>query len=160
MYVNARAIIERQTRSGLEILVQVRDKPNQPKGLEFPGGRVEEFESIKAALYREVLEETGLKIKIIKGDINQRVYSNNDGSVEGLMPFFVYQTIHGPVDSIGFIFRCEVEEGEAAINEESYGHQWIRLAILEEMLKNTPDAFDFLTQGLLDYYCYWVKVNC
>ncbi|TQR20851.1 NUDIX hydrolase [Psychrobacillus vulpis] len=159
MYVNARAILERQSESGIEVLVQVRDKPNQPQTLEFPGGRIEEFESIIDALYREVLEETGLKINVIKGDINQQLYSNSGISIEGLTPFFVYQTVKGPVDSIGFIFRCEVEEGETTINEESFGHQWMNLKDLEELFQNTPHVFDFLTQGLLSYYLDWVKVN-
>jgi 8-oxo-dGTP pyrophosphatase MutT (NUDIX family) len=159
MYVNARAILERQCGKETEVLVQVRNKPNQPKALEFPGGRIEEYESIKDALYREVHEETGLKIKMIKGDLNQKVYSNSGMSIEGLTPFFVYQTIKGPIDSIGFIFRCEVEEGETAINEESFGHQWMNIENLKELFTNTPNAFDFLTQGLINYYLNWIKMN-
>jgi 8-oxo-dGTP pyrophosphatase MutT (NUDIX family) len=47
MYVNARAIIERETSSGTMILIQVRNKPYEGgKWLELPGGRVEEFESL------------------------------------------------------------------------------------------------------------------
>jgi 8-oxo-dGTP diphosphatase len=160
MFVNARAIIERRNELGIvEVLIQMRDKPDQPKGLEFPGGRIEEFESIVEALYREVFEETGLKVKKISDELNRNVYSSNNVSVEGLTPFFVYQTIKGPVDSIGFIFRCEVEEGKLCINEEAYGHRWISIKDLDELFRNNPLAFDSLTQGLLDYYLKWVIVN-
>ncbi len=153
MFVNARAIIEKKNDLGMvEVLVQVRDKPEEPKSLEFPGGRIEEFESIEEALYREVLEETGLKVIGIKDDTNRRFYSNEGTTIEGLTPFFVYQTLEGPIDSIGFIFRCEIEEGELSVNDESYGHRWINVEELKELLNNSPNTFDFLTQGLLDYY--------
>lgn len=153
MFVNARAIIERKNKLGIaEVLVQMRDKPNQPKGLEFPGGRIKEFESIESALYREVFEETGLTVKKISDELNRNIYSSNNVTVEGLTPFFVYQTIKGPIDSIGFIFRCEVEEGKLCINEEAYGHRWISIKDLDELSRNTPSTLDALTQGLLDYY--------
>ena len=157
MFVNARAIIERTGELDTELLLQVRDKPNQPQAWEFPGGRIEEYESIEEALYREVFEETGLQVKAIKDDINRGVYTNNGYSIEGLTPFYVYQTLQGPVDSIGFIFRCSVEGGELTWNEEAKGHRWIPIKILERMLLNDPDVFDFLTQGLLDYYLAWMS---
>ncbi|MGP4081058.1 NUDIX hydrolase [Pseudalkalibacillus sp. R45] len=160
MYVNARAIIERKRGSEIEILVQMRDKPNQPKALELPGGRIEEYESIQDALHREVFEETGLKIKEIIQGTNQKVYSNNGTTIEGLIPFFVYQTIQGPVDSIGFIFRCEVEEGELTANDEASGHQWMCISDVQRLFENAPDSFDFLTHGLLNYYLEWIKLNC
>lgn len=152
MFINARAIVERESETGIEILLQIRDKPTEPKAYELPGGRIEEYESIEAALYREVYEETGLKVKKIIGDTNRSVYSNSSVSIEGLNPFFVYQTLEGPVDSIGFIFRCNVAGGELSDKEEAYGHEWFKVEHLAEKLRNTPDAFDFLTPGLLEYY--------
>ncbi|WP_261129280.1 NUDIX hydrolase [Bacillus sp. Marseille-Q3570] len=159
MYVNARAIIERKRESEMEILVQMRDKPNQPKALELPGGRIEEYESIHDALHREVFEETGLKIMKIKQGTNQMIYSNNGTTIEGLTPFFVYQTIQGPVDSIGFIFRCAVEEGELTANDEATGHQWMCIDDVQRLFEHAPDSFDFLTQGLLNYYLEWIRLN-
>ena len=53
MYVNARAIIEREAPSGTEIVVQTRVKPHEGgTSIELPGGRVEEFESLVDALRR------------------------------------------------------------------------------------------------------------
>ena len=95
MFVNARAIIERAGETETEILLQVRDKPNEPKSLEFPGGRIEVYESIEEALYREVFEETGLQVKAIIDGTNRSVYSKNSHSIEGLTPFYVYQTLQG-----------------------------------------------------------------
>ena len=51
-YVNARAVIERDGEHGREVLLQVRAKPGQPRTLELPGGQLDPFESILAALRR------------------------------------------------------------------------------------------------------------
>lgn len=67
MYVNARAIIERETTAGLEIVLQIRNKPQyDERSLELPGGRLEEYESFLDALTREVHEETGLAVTYIE----------------------------------------------------------------------------------------------
>jgi hypothetical protein len=63
------------------------------------------------------------------------------------------------VDSIGFIFKCEVEEGVVKSSEESYGHEWMPLVDLENLFHVAPYKFDFLTHGLLNYYFYWSKEN-
>ncbi|WP_261796061.1 NUDIX hydrolase [Numidum massiliense] len=57
---------------------------------------------MEAALHREVFEETGLKVTEILHETNRHVYTYNHTAIEGLTPFFVYQTMEGPVDSIGF----------------------------------------------------------
>jgi 8-oxo-dGTP pyrophosphatase MutT (NUDIX family) len=68
MYVNARAIIEKEADGESMIVVQIRNKPHEGgKWLELPGGRVEEFESLVSALRREVMEEAGLEITHVEG---------------------------------------------------------------------------------------------
>ena len=47
IYLNARALIERKTSSGAELVLQTRDKEHEHyQTLELPGGRVELFESL------------------------------------------------------------------------------------------------------------------
>ena len=48
-----------------KILVINRKKSDWP-GLSFPGGHVEEEESIEESVYREIKEETGLTLKSVK----------------------------------------------------------------------------------------------
>ncbi len=48
-----------------KILVINRKKSDWP-GLSFPGGHVEEGESIEESVYREIKEETGLTLKSVK----------------------------------------------------------------------------------------------
>lgn len=112
-YVNARAIIQREREGTTEIVIQIRNKPGEPRRWELPGGRIEKFESLTEALRREVMEETGLTVVEIEGE-PMRVDTagiNPDFEVECIQPFAAYQTIHGPIDSVGFYFRCKAEGG-------------------------------------------------
>jgi len=45
-FVNSRAIIERSLNGTIEIVVQTRNKPDEPQKIELPGGRIEPFESL------------------------------------------------------------------------------------------------------------------
>ena len=60
------AIIEKEENGTLYLLMQTRQKENDhgTNGLlEFPAGKVREYESLFVALRREVKEETGLMLK-------------------------------------------------------------------------------------------------
>ena len=155
MYVNARAIIERETLAGTEILLQVAERPGDPPTLEFPGGRLEEYEPILDALRREVLEETGLVITQILDDINRAVWTVPGVEVECLHPFCVYQTTAGPVDSIGFFFRCHAEGILTGRGDAASGHQWVPVAVAAHRLRASPGDFHWLTSAALAHYLRW-----
>ena len=155
--MNARAIVERDTASGVEVLLQVRDRAGEARGLEFPGGQLDEFEPVLAALAREVREETGLTLSRVLGDTNRTVSSADQGQVECLTPFFVYQTLRGPVDSTGFFFRIEAHGDLTKQGDGASGHRWVGVAELTGMFEQNPGQFDWLTRGALTYYLAWCE---
>jgi 8-oxo-dGTP diphosphatase len=75
VFVNARAIIQRERSGVREVYLQYRVKPGEPRVLELPGGQVEEFEPIGAALVREVREETGMVVSVVDTGSADRVTS-------------------------------------------------------------------------------------
>lgn len=153
MYVNARAIIEHDVDRISMILIQVRNKPHEGgKWLELPGGRVEEFESLVSALKREVVEETGLEVTFIEG-INTRLETRSaDANVECLAPFAVYQTLKGPVESMGVYFLCKAEGKLLSVGDETEDIQWMPVLQLAEWMKTSPEKFDWVDRAGLMYY--------
>lgn len=153
MHVNARAIIERITPAGAEILLQMRNKPYEG-GLRFelPGGRVEEFESLVDALRREVREETGLELVEIDG-LETRIETNGvDSNVECLQPFAVYQTLRGPVDSIGIYFRCRADGQLLDAGDETVRPRWMPVPEIDRLLSENPQQFSFVDRAGLFFY--------
>ncbi|UBV43857.1 NUDIX hydrolase [Deinococcus taeanensis] len=148
-YVNARAIIERSGPHGREVLLQVRAKPGEPRTLEFPGGQLDPFEPITAALKREVNEETGLTITAFLDDLNLTHSTVPGGDVECLTPSFVYQTTRGPVDSVGFFFRVEATGTLTRHGDHAEAHQWVALTALRRQVDTHPAHFNWLTLAAL-----------
>jgi len=153
IHVNARAIIERCVGNTKEIIIQTRNKPGQEK-LELPGGRVNEFESFEDALKREVFEETGLEVVEIEGQESRIDTSgmSDDFFMECLKPFAVYQTLKGPVDSMGAYFKCRVtgtikQEGDCTSNIK-----WIDIKELDALVHNQKELFSEIDiAGILFY---------
>jgi 8-oxo-dGTP pyrophosphatase MutT (NUDIX family) len=153
-FVNARAIIERQTDAGVEIILQVRAKPNERPSLELPGGRLELYEPILDALRREVLEETGLTVTHIEGE-ETRIDTdgiNPNSTVECVKPFCVYQTVKGAIDSTGAYFRCRAE-GELLERGDGSEHiRWVSVQTVRQMMDSDPLQFMNVDRAGLIYY--------
>ena len=157
MHVNARAIIERQGPSGTEIVLQVRNKPVEGRTwIELPGGRVEEFEGLLNALRREVLEETGLEITAIEGEAQRLVEQTKTTEVECLRPFAVYQTLRGPVDSMGIYFRSQAKGELLPKGDDAENARWVPVMQVATWLEKSPDDFFWIDRAALLYYLHHI----
>lgn len=153
MYVNARALIERTEHGLVQLLIQVRNKPYEGSArFEVPGGRVEEFESLIGALRREVREETGLELIHIEG-LETRVETNGvNANVECLQPFAAYQTLRGPVDSIGVYFLCQAEGQLLERGDETHHPHWMTVSEIARLIDEDPEQFSFVDRAGLVFY--------
>jgi 8-oxo-dGTP pyrophosphatase MutT (NUDIX family) len=154
IFVNARAIIERIVDGRTEIVIQVRNKPDEPLKIELPGGKIEAFEPLHTALAREVMEETGLCVTEIEGASTRidTVGINPDFEVECIRPYAAYQTIHGPIDSVGYYFRCKAEGELLAKGDETEAIRWVGLEELRAMFTSDPLQFSNVDRAGIKFY--------
>jgi 8-oxo-dGTP diphosphatase len=147
VFVNARAIIQRDRDGAREVYLQYRAKPGEPRVLELPGGRIEEFESIGAALQREVYEETGLDVSVVEPTSAHRVTAATSSTeVECISVYAAYQTTKGPIDSIGFYFLCTAEGDEIGGDESERG-SWFTLDHIAKLLNESPERLSWVDHG-------------
>ncbi|MEF2965850.1 NUDIX domain-containing protein [Paenibacillus sp. M1] len=152
-YVNARAFIERQRNNSTEIIIQTRNKKNE-QALELPGGRLELFEPILEGLRREVYEETGLIVVEVEGSqkyIDTRGI-NPEFEVECVEPYCVYQTIKGPVDSVGMYFICKAEGNPLAAGDETKDIRWETIDEIYKLMLEDPRQFSDVDRAGIMYY--------
>ena len=92
-----------------------------PNGeIDLPGGRREEFESYEECLHREVVEETGLKIKI-----------------ENLVAFWTFmKTPDLRIEGRTYICRCH--GGRLKLSPEHSDYQWVSLSKLGQYVFKVP----------------------
>lgn len=103
---------------------------NPRRGWEFPGGMVEQGESVPHALQREILEETGVEVKIISfvGAYSNMTLKEGYGELAGTML----------PTSLNLTFLCEYVSGETQISEESDDIAWVKREEVMEMITFPP----------------------
>lgn len=155
IYVNVRAIIERQGAMGTEIVIQKRMKSYEAgTPYELPGGRLKTFESYIDGLKREVYEETGLHVTKIFGEETKFETKEVDSKVEIMKPFAIYQTTKGPVDSLGAYFRC-IASGELLTEgDDTADIKWISVEELDRLLTNNLIDFSWVDRAGIMYYLH------
>ncbi|WP_366289898.1 NUDIX domain-containing protein [Paenibacillus sp. AN1007] len=152
-YVNARAIVERKGSDDTEIIIQTRNKKNE-ESLELPGGRLEEFESVFDGLRREVFEETGLTVIEVEGS-HKRIDTrgiNPEFEVECLEPYCVYQTIKGPVDSMGMYFICKADGNLLEAGDETTNIRWEAVEEVYRLMIEDQKQFSDVDRAGIKYY--------
>ena len=156
MHVNVRAIIEREGTNGTEIVIQKRVKSNEDKTpYELPGGRLERFESFLEGLKREVHEETGLHVTKIFGEETKIETKDEDSNIEAMKPFAVYQTINGPVNSLGAYFRCQASGNLVKEGDDTEDIKWISVDELHSSLEKNLIDFSWVDKSGIIYYLKW-----
>lgn len=132
IHVNARAIIIKKDQQGITILIQKRTKKKE-ECYEFPGGRMEEYESITDALRREVKEETGLDLSFIENECHSMI-TKGVFETQCIRPYCSYQTISGPVDSFGLHFICEAKGEPLIAGDDSSDIHWASIDELKVLI--------------------------
>lgn len=152
-------IIERVNNGETELLIQTRWKPERDPiysgTFEFPAGILDKgYESVYEALKREIFEEAGLKLKCVKNDSQTRVISTNKNDASfGFRPFCNVQQLRNGRPWVGFIFLCEVEEGNAvAQKSEVKDVQWMKKEDLRTLFENEPEKLFTLELPAWEYY--------
>jgi 8-oxo-dGTP pyrophosphatase MutT (NUDIX family) len=103
----------------------------------FPGGGVEENESVEEAVLREVLEETTLKIKV-----GRKIYLHDYGESSG--HYYLCDYIEGEPQLGDSIEKEIMEMGKG----DYYNPLWVNIDKLEEMLVYPLEVRDWLIADL------------
>jgi ADP-ribose pyrophosphatase len=153
------AIIERTHNGETEVLLQTRWKPQTDPiysgTFEFPSGALGKiFENIYKTLEREVYEETGLKLKTVKGDSQTKIFSTNkDDAAFGFKSFCNVQQLKNGLPWIGFIFICEVEDTEPkAQKTEVKEIKWMKKEEVKYLFESNPEKLFTLDLPAWEYY--------
>ena len=114
---------------------------NPRRGWEFPGGMVEQGESVIEALKREIMEETGVEIRVIAfvGAYSNMTLKEGYGELAGTML----------PTSFNLTFLCEYVSGEAKMSDESRDIRWVKRDQAVEMITFAP--FRRRMKDMLEY---------
>ncbi len=152
-------IIERTHEGKKQFLIQTRWQQGVQSiyngTLEFAAGRLDKpYENVYDALAREIKEETGMVLKRVINDSRTDAVSphKTDGAF-GFKPFCCTQQLRDGRPWVGFIFRCEVEDGEPVHQEEETRDvHWIDAREFKKIFDETPDKIFTLELPAWEYY--------
>lgn len=152
-------IIERTVNGEKEVFIQTRWRPNRDPiysgALEFPAGVLDRpFENVFEALRREIKEETGLNLRSVIGESKTEIFSPKGRETSfAFRPFCCTQQLKGGKPWIGFIFICEVENGDVVSQEEEVKDgKWIKANELYRIFLENPHELFTLEIGAWEYY--------
>lgn len=153
------AIIERQHNGETELLIQTRHHPSYESiyngTFEFAAGTLDKvYENVYDAIAREIKEETGMTLKRIINDSQTEVFSPQGvDAVFGFRPFCCIQQLREGRPWVGFIFRCEVEDGNPVGQEgESQDVHWVSADDVKTLFEQTPEKLFTLEVPAWAYY--------
>lgn len=155
------AIIEKTNKGKRYILIQERHKEDggfENGMIEFPAGKVREYENILDTLCREVYEETGLRITSIRGEENMVSDTTNGYETISILPFLITQNLSGGYSIVLQTFICHAE-GELLIKtNETTNIRWEEIEIVEMMIIENPQLFYPLhINSLKKYFFEYLK---
>ncbi len=159
-------IIERQHEGKTQLLIQTRLNPKYQSiyngTLEFAAGTLDKlYENVYDALAREIKEETGMTLRRVIDDSQTKVYEpQKTDAVFGFKPFCCVQQLREGRPWVGFVFRCEVEDGTPAGQEgETKDVHWIDADDLRKIFEKTPEKLFTLEVPAWDYYLREDSIN-
>jgi len=120
--------------------------------LEFPAGKIREYENIFEALRREVREETGLTITKILGEEEVFHTEVNGNKVINFTPFCVSQNMSGLYSIVLNVFICYAEGELLEKTDESINIRWEKVEEVKRMLQENKEQFFLMDITPLNKY--------
>ena len=153
------AIIERNRNDKTELLLQTRSNRHHKSiyngTLEFAAGTMDKpYENVYDAIIREIKEETGMTVKHFIDDSRTKVLSPRKfDKVQGFRPFCCTQQLKEGRPWVGFIFRCEVEDGtpRGQVGESADVH-WEDAEVFKQKVLDHPETIFTLELPAWHYY--------
>lgn len=149
------AIIERDVNGRRCVLVQTRQKDGggDTNGkLEIVGGKIREYEDIFQALRREVWEETGLTVTVIRGENGKVLDEASNAAFQSFEPFCITQNLGGAYSILLLTFLCEAEGEPLKETNETTDICWMPVTELKESVEKHPEEWFFMHLNELRKY--------